>query len=338
MLILSGPRQVGKTTTVREAGVQHGPHTYLSWDNIRDRQTLLQGSDAIAQAAGLERLHERLPLCILDEVHKYGRWKDLLKGVFDTHGQEMRLLVTGSARMDVFRSGGDSLMGRYFPYRMHPLSAAELVGPALPGPELIAPPSPLEAEAFEALLRLGGFPEPLTKGSDRFWRRWRRLRSQQLLREDLRDLTRIQELDSVELLAELLRQRAGQQVSYSSLSRQIRASVDSIRRWVGTLETLYFCFAVRPWHSNISRSLRKGPKVYLWDWSQLDDEGARAENLVASALLKASLSPQLAWFQAQTGARHAFQVAVEAEPVQRDCFEVERPIIVPAITFLTQLA
>jgi len=174
-------------------------------------------------------------------------------------------------------------------------------------------------------------------------------------------------------------------VSYASLSRQVRASVDSIRRWVRTLEALYFCFSVRPWYHNVARSLRKEPKIYLWDWSQLDDAGARFENLVASALLKsvhlwtdlgygefslhyirdkekrevdfvvirdgqpwflvevkgsesARLSPQLERFQGQTGASHAFQVALDALPVERDCFAVTRPVIVPARTFLTQLA
>lgn len=204
------------------------------------------------------------------------------------------------------------------------------------------------------------------------------------MKEDLRDLTQVRELGQVATLAELIADRVGQLVSYSSLSRDIGASVDSIRRWTRTLESLYYCFSVRPWHKNVTRSLRKEPKYFLWDWSQVKEPGARAENMVASALLKAvhcwsdrgqgdfalhfirdkerrevdfvvvrdgepwflvevknsgkaSISAHLHRFQKQTGAQHAFQVAMEEPYVDRDCFAQMAPIIVPARTFLSQL-
>ena len=135
--------------------------------------------------------------------------------------------------------------------------------------------------------QFGGFPEPFLKGQKRFYNRWRSLRNEQLFREDLRDLTRIQELGQVELLATLLRSQVGQLTSYTYLSRSVRVSIDTVRRWIDTLESLYYCFTVRPWHRNVARALRKEPKYYLWDWSQVADPGARAENLVASALHKA---------------------------------------------------
>ncbi len=145
----------------------------------------------------------------------------------------------------------------------------------------------LDDERFDALLRFGGFPEPFLRQQQRFYNRWRRLRTQQLFKEDLRDLTRIQELGQVEVLAELVRDRAGCLTSYSSLANTLNASVDSVRRWLGTLGALYYCFPVRPWSKNVTRALRKEPKYYLSDWSLLADRGAKAENLVASALLKA---------------------------------------------------
>ena len=384
MLLLMGPRQVGKTTTARASAAAIGASTYFSWDNADHRRTLLAGPQAIAVALGLDRLREDVPVCVLDEIHKYGKWKGLLKGLFDSYGEGVRFLVTGSARLDVFKAGGDSLMGRYFPYRMHPLSVAELVSVEPPGDMLIRPPQQVDEPRFLALIRHGGYPEPFLRDSDRFWRRWSATRSQQLMKEDLRDLTQVRELGQVEMLAELIADRVGQLVSYSSLSRDIGASVDSIRRWVRTLESLYYCFSVRPWHVNVTRSLRKEPKYFLWDWSQVRDPGARAENMVASALLKAvhvwsdrgqgsfdlcfirdkekrevdfvvvrdgepwflvevkrsgnaSLSSHLHRFQEQTGARYAFQVAMDAPYVDRDCFDQAGPIIVPARTFLSQL-
>ncbi len=384
MLFLMGPRQVGKTTTSRESASSFDENLYLNWDNQEHRALVLAGPAAVAGRMQLERLREKTPLLILDEIHRYGRWKNFLKGLFDSYPEKVKILVTGSARLDIFKAGGDSLMGRYFPYRMHPLSVAELVDTGIREDPILCQPRRMDDGAFEALVRFGGFPEPFLRQEQRFSNRWRRLRSQQLFKEDLRDLTRINELDVVESLAEILRRRSGQLTSYSSLARSVNASVDSIRRWLTTLGSMYYCFAVRPWSRNIARALRKEPKYYLWDWSTVEDSGQRAENLVASALLKAvhfwtdqglgefglyfvrdkqkrevdfvvtredrpwflvevkssgaaSLSPQLAYFQRQSGAAHAFQVALDLPFVDRDCFEEEKPVIVPARTFLAQM-
>lgn len=285
MLFLMGPRQVGKTTSAQRGAIHCGEAVYLNWDNGDDRQRILAGPAAIAEALGLDRLRENRPVCALDELHKFGRWKGLLKGLFDTYSDQARFIVTGSARLDVFKAGGDSLMGRYLGYRMHPLSVAELLAPEADA--LVRPPAPLDTGAFADLLQFGGYPEPLLRADMRFWRRWSGTRVQQLFKEDMRSLTQVRELGQVETLAELIRQQCGQLTSYASLARALSASVDSVRRWVGVLESLYFCYAVRPWYVNVARSLRKEPKYYLWDWSQAPDDGARAENLVASALLKA---------------------------------------------------
>ncbi len=286
MLFLSGPRQVGKTTAARAAGERFDHAAYLNWDDVDARETILSGTTAIAEAAGLGSLRPEPPLLILDEIHRYRDWKPLLKGLFDVRERQLRIVVTGSARLDVFGAGGESLMGRYLRYRMHPLSVGELLDP-VPREELVARPRAGADEALDRLYRWGGFPEPLVRASPRFARQWRNLRDHQLFREELRDLTRIQHLGQTELLARLVRERVGQLTSYASLSRQVRVGQETVRRWLDTLSSLYWCFAVRPWHRNVSRSLRKEPKYYLWDWSQVADEGARRENLVASALLKA---------------------------------------------------
>jgi len=287
MLFLSGPRQVGKTTSARHVAGALGDAVYLNWDNADHRRTILAGPDAIARAAGLDHLRDEPPTLVMDEIHKLQLWKDLLKGLFDTYGDRVRIVVTGSARMEVFRKGGDSLMGRYFPYRMHPLSVAELATPGLPNEPPRTDFAPVEDGTLDRLLRFSGYPEPFLRAEARFHTRWRRLRSQQLLREDVRDLTRVQELGRLEVLATLIRERAGQLVSYTSLANQIGVTIDTVRRWLEILGALYYCFPVRPWWRNVARALRKEPKYYLWDWSVLRDPGARYENLVASALLKA---------------------------------------------------
>jgi len=284
----------------------------------------------------------------------------------------------------VFGTGGDSLLGRYLSYRMHPLSVGELVGTPPLGQTPHARPRRIDQEAFDRLRNLGGFPEPYLRADQRFWRQWRRLRSELLFREDLRDLTRIQDIARVEVVAALLRERVGGLVSYASLARHVRASVDTIRRWIETLEALYYGFAIRPWFHNVTRALRKKPKYYLWDWSLVDDPGGRAENLVASALLKAvhfwtdaghgdfdlrfirdkekrevdfvvirdgapwmlvevkcgagdPVSHALRHFQEQTQCKHAFQVVMDLDYVDRNCFEAQTPTVVPATTFLSQL-
>lgn len=377
MAFLAGPRQVGKTTVARSFQVDP---IYLNWDNEDHRRLILNGPDRVANFIGLQDL----PVVIFDEIHKYPHWKIFIKGFFDTYAghTKMKIIVTGSARLDIYRKGGDSLMGRYFLYRMHPLSVAELLAP-IPSEKKIRPPVELPDNQWQTLLTFGGFPQPYLRGNRRFYNRWKRTRISQIFREDIYDVSKVQEVRMVELLAEFIIQQAGQLTSYVSLARKVRASEDSIRRWVGILESLYFCFTVRPWHTNVSRSLRKEPKYYLWDWAMLSDAGARNENMVASHLLKAvhywtdlgmgefnlfflrtkdkrevdflvsrdgvpwflvevkssdsNLSRNLNYFQKATGAKHAFQVIINAPFSRADCFSVPYPVKVPAKTFLSQL-
>jgi len=284
MAFLTGPRQVGKTTTARAVAREH---RYFTWDRQADRMILTRGPDAAAAELSLADLSSGRTHVVFDELHKYRKWKSFLKGFFDVYGERTRILVTGSARLGFFRRGGDSLMGRYFLYRMHPLTVAELSDPALRESE-IRPSRPVPRTLLDQMLSLGGFPEPFLRGSARFYNRWKRLRLELLFREDLRDLTRIHEAGQVQVLAEHLAHRAGQLLNYSSLASDENVSVDTIRRWIATLEGLFYCFTIRPWHRNVPKTLRKQPKAYLWDWSLVPDPGARRENFVASHLLKAA--------------------------------------------------
>jgi len=178
-------------------------------------------------------------------------------------------------------------MGRYFLYRFHPISVAEIATPTVPKNEFRPVPKQISEKQFQALWEFGGYPDPFLKANKRFFNRWSALRFQQLFQEDIRDLTKIQELKSLETLAQLLKLQVGQQTSYDSLAKKVRVSGHTIRQWIETLRSLYYCFEVRPWSENIARALIKEPKYFLWDWSGIEDPGARAENFVASHLLKA---------------------------------------------------
>jgi predicted AAA+ superfamily ATPase len=380
MAFLAGPRQVGKTTSSRSGA---GDHKYMNWDNQTDRRIITKGPDSVAKHLKLEEKKELFPRIVFDEIHKYGKWKSFLKGFFDIYGSICRSIVTGSARLNVFKHGGDSLMGRYFLYRMHPLSIGELLDGEFGGRE-IRIPGEIDKGSLDQLIEYGGFPEPFLKNDPRFYNRWSRLRDEQFFYEDIRDFSRVTETAQLRVLSELLRSCVGMTLNYSWLSGNVNVSVDTIRRWIGVLESLYYCFIVRPWFSNVPKSLRKQPKLYLWDWSLVNDRGARVENFVASHLLKAvhfwtdiglgdyglyflrdkykkevdflvvkdnfpwflvevkssskaQLNPNLRYFQDLLNAPHAFQVCMDMDYKDFNCFNEKNPVRVPVMSLLSQL-
>lgn len=287
MIFVMGPRQAGKTTVAQALVKGQSNGFYFNWDNVNDRDLILKGPKAIAQTSNLEQLNMTKPLVVFDEIHKFQGWRDFLKGFYDSYPSQSHILVTGSAMLDEFSRGGDSLMGRYFAFHFHPLSVAELCqATANMTTELWKKPKLLDKEQFDALWRFGGYPDPFLKQSEAFSRRWIKTRNHQLFDEDIRDLTRVHDIDRLELLAEKLKNQAGSSMSYQSLARQLRVSDNTVRNWLSILNALYFSFELKPWSANIARSLLKEPKYYLWDWSQCKDEGARAENMVALHLLK----------------------------------------------------
>ena len=281
MAFVSGPRQVGKTTACRAVA-----DTYLSWDNADNRRTILRGPAALADAVGVDHLRSTRPVLVLDELHKHAKWKALVKGFFDTYADAVRTVVTGSSRLDIYRRGGDSLMGRYLLYRMHPWSVGELLRPGLPE-AVVQPPAPGDDNDWQALCEHGGFPEPFLRREPRFTRRWRSLRQHQLSREDLRDVAHVQDLGAMETLMAILAERSGHQLVYATLARELNVSVDTVKRWIDILGRLHYGFTVRPWFANVAKALRKEPKWFLRDWSGIADPGDRAETMVACHLLKA---------------------------------------------------
>jgi len=279
MAFVLGPRQVGKTTTCR---AYEKKHVYLNWDEEKTRHLILKGQEAVVQELGLGKN----AVVVFDELHKYPEWKNFIKGFYDVYAKgEFRVIVTGSANLNIYRKGADSLMGRFFLYRMHPVTVGEIARKTYEAKE-IREPKNIADDDYNTLLNYGGFPEPFLKRETRFFNKWKGLRKQLLFREELRDLTRINEVGQVEVLAELIQQNATQQCNYSSLAKKLRASENSVRNWIDVLESLYYCFRLKPWATNIAKSFIKEPKIYLWDWSSVESEGARNENLVASHLLK----------------------------------------------------
>jgi predicted AAA+ superfamily ATPase len=263
IIILSGPRQVGKTTLSKQLVPLF---VYLNYDAASDRRMIRE-----------EDWPRDVPLVIFDELHKLKNWKSKIKGIFDTDGIPPSLLITGSARLETARKGGDSLAGRFFAYRLHPLTLKEIVH------FLKQPP----AAALERMLKLGGFPEPYLEDDETYAKRWRRTHLDTLIRGDLLDLERVRDLKSIEILIDLLRTRVGSPTSYSSLAQDLQVSVHTVKHWLQILENLCVIFGVRPYHHNIARSLLKEPKYYFYDTGAVEgDLGARLENTVALALLR----------------------------------------------------
>ncbi len=264
MVFIGGPRQVGKTFLAREflTSDKALEQAYFSWDDLKDRELLKK-----------HLLPKDQPLLIFDEIHKYQRWRTLLKGLYDKRSRSQEILVTGSARLDQFRKGGDSLFGRYHYIRLHPLSLPELH-------------SYFGAQSMDMLLRFGGFPEPLTRQTESFSKIWRRERTARVIYEDLRDLTNLRNYSSIELLADALPQRVGSLLSLNSLGEDLERSSHTIRQWMEVLESVYLCYRVYPYGPPRIRAVKKQAKAYLWDWSSVENLGPRFENCVASHLLK----------------------------------------------------
>jgi predicted AAA+ superfamily ATPase len=264
IVLLTGPRQCGKTTLSK---VMADDYDYLNYDNSEHRLALLE-----------QTWDRTKPLVIFDELHKLKNWKSWLKGIYDGEGIPPSLLVTGSAKLDTYRKVGDSLAGRFFQFRLHPLDLKEI--------ELYGPPGDAE-EKLECLLHNGGFPEPYLEGTSRFYNRWKRSHLDVILRQDLLDLEKVQEITSIETLIQLLRKRVGSPVSFNSLARDLQCADKTVKRWLTILENMYVIFRVGPHHRNIARSILKAPKYYFYDTGQvLGDAGVKLENLTACALLK----------------------------------------------------
>ena len=264
MVFVGGPRQTGKTTMAKQLCHEAGFDTksrYLNWDAPEDRENIL-----------VERFPTGPGYLVLDEIHKYSRWRQVVKGLYDKRGDELQILVTGSARLDYYRRGGDSLQGRYHFFRLFPLTYAELAMPA---------PSTLRD-----LLVYGGFPEPFMLQSETQSKRWSREYRSRIVREELADLENVRDLGIIEKMVLRLPELVGSPLSINALREDLQVSHQSVSRWIGMLENLYMVFRIYPFGAPRIRAVKKEPKHYHLDWTVVKDTGKRFENLVACHLLK----------------------------------------------------
>jgi predicted AAA+ superfamily ATPase len=303
--VMSGPRQSGKTTLAKSL---YKNYEYFNYDNDEDRLALSQ-----------KHWRRDVDCVLFDELHKMPEWKRWVKGIYDKEGNTPRLLVTGSANLDTFRKVGDSLAGRYFHYRMHPLDLKEATLFWNKDSTLV----------FNHLIQFGGFPEPFLMGDETFYRRWQKTHLDIMLRQDFLDVYSVKSIKSIEILLSLLQTRVGGAISFAHLATDLQADPKSVKSWLSMLQDIYAIFKVTPYHSNIARALLKEPKYYFYDIGRIHDKGAQLENLVACSLLKElhfiediwGHTCNLHYLRTKEGREIDFLITINGQP--RLCIEVK---------------
>jgi predicted AAA+ superfamily ATPase len=257
MVFLGGPRQVGKTTLAMNL---FSEKSYLNWDSSEDREKIL---------------NYQLPntkTWVFDEIHKYKKWRNYLKGLYDKNKNQNHILVTGSARLDLYRYGGDSLQGRYHYLRLHPLTFDELKSPSF--------------KDFESLFELGGFPEPFLKGSKIEATRWSKEYKTRILRDDISSIETIHDLGSAELVLFRLPELVGSPLSINGISEDVQISFKTIKKWLDIFERFYAIYRLSPFGSPKIKAVKKEQKHYHYDWNLVKDLGYKFENMIGNHLLK----------------------------------------------------
>ncbi len=285
MAFIAGARQVGKTTLALQIGKKFKTHFYYNWDDLEFKKKWAKSPGTLFPDTVGEK-----PLIILDELHKAPRWKSTLKGLYDTRKDRAGFVVTGSARLDIYRRGGDSMLGRYFLFRLHPFSVGELNAGLVIKPDdlsLAIEKTIQPSKNYAKLFSFGGFPDPFLTADKNYHNVWRQSRLERLVREDLVDLSRLRETGLMQTLMAMLPEKVGSPLSVQSLAEDLQSNHPTITRWLSWLEQIYYAYTIVPFAKNIAQALKKQPKLYLWDWSEVTDDEARFENMVAGHFLKA---------------------------------------------------
>ena len=263
IVFIVGPRQVGKTWLAKEIGKKYKKTVYLNYDRFEDREIMKN-----------EQWLETTELLILDELHKMSGWKNFLKGVYDTKDENMKILVTGSARLEAFRQTGDSLAGRFYIHRLMPFSIAELANEKY-------------ADDLDRFMERGGFPEPFLAEEEIEANRWRNQYIDGLIRNDILDFEKIHDFKAIQMVFELLRRKVGSPISYKSIATDVGISPTTVIKYINIFEALFIIFKVTPYSRNIARSILKEPKIYFYDNGLvMGDDGVKLENFVGISLLK----------------------------------------------------
>lgn len=290
MLFLAGPRQVGKTTLAKHILAERKcSNLYYNWDEYDQRKKLLKDPYAFEKDIPLKKSRKN-PLIVFDEIHKYPRWKNYLKGVYDKYSSEMDFLVTGSGRLNIYKKGGDSLFGRYFMYNFFPLSLTECLQTDTKLTNInfsdFPPPNKENEDILEQLLSFSGFPEPYLKADKSFLRRWQKDHHELIIKQDIRDLTNVRDISLMEMMMTYLPARIGSPLSLNSLAEDVDTSFKTIKNWIDILERVYYIFSILPYYKNIKRAIKKERKIYFWNWLEAANEAGIFENLIACHLKK----------------------------------------------------
>ena len=265
MVFISGPRQCGKTTLVKGL-IKNKQSLYLNWDDVQGRKKITQ-----------QAWTDEDEFIAFDEIHKYSRWKNWLKGVFDTQKEKHKFIITGSARLDLYKKGQDSMLGRFFSYRLHPLCLAELTHEFK-----------IESKnLLSNLLEFGGFPEPFFSEDATFVKRWRLERIHLIFRQDIQEIAHIRDINLLEMFYNSLTERVTSEISLNNIARDLEIAPKTAKAWLALLENTYTLFSISPYSKNITKAVTKYPKVYFYDNGEVQgDIGAKIENLVANHLYK----------------------------------------------------
>lgn len=265
MVFLTGPRQCGKTTLVNDM-LKKSSSLYLNWDDIEHRKRILKRD-----------WNDEDKIIGLDEIHKYSRWKNFVKGTYDTQKDKHKFIITGSAKLDIYKKGQDSMLGRFFSWRLHPLCLAELKHEF----------KNIDSDNINKLMMLGGFPEPFFEAKESYAKRWRQEKLRLVFRQDIQELENIRDISLLELFYSSLTERVSSEVALSNIARDLEIAPKTAKAWLNLLEKTYSVFVVSPYGKGIAKAITKTPKVYFYDNGEVvGEEGAHFENLVASHLLK----------------------------------------------------
>ncbi len=289
MVFLAGPRQSGKTTLTKIISKKYKNNVYFNWDITSNKNKLIKNPTFFEN---LNKIDNSKPLIVFDEIHKYQNWKNYLKGIFDEFHNDYQFLISGSGRLNIYQKGGDSLAGRYLLFYLFPFTISELgkskrkLNNFLKNPLSNFKKDNNSAKDWKKLSQLSGFPEPFSKNSKTFWTKWSEGYTKQIIREDIRDITNIKNINNTEILFSLLPSKIGSPLSINSLVRDIQTAPDTIKNWIELFDTTFLTFRISPWTKKISRAITKEKKIYLFNSPLINDEGGRFENMVAIELYR----------------------------------------------------